>query len=421
MLLTCPRADHDNRQIGQPFIMAHLAGNFEAVHPGHFNVQQHHIRTPLLKQRDGFDAVFGNHHVHPLPLEQAGSHFAHRDRVIHTSTIRMLARGDTGVSGTEMTQLVGDEAIARTIDESTIRAAQRKAAVARTSGAPMQIDEYVVERELGRGAQSIVYLVRSQKLAGRYFVLKRPHLASTQMAAVSESLVRELARLAQIYHPNVINVVGRGTFDGLPYLVTDYLIGATVRGYFRPPVAPDHPALISLVRDVSAALGRLERQGLVHRDIKPDNLFVQLDLDPGARFNRTEHGSMLPLKTVLLDFGITVVESAEVDAMISGTPGFLPPEQFRGRRHPRSDVWSFAAVLHWILTGRTFFSELVRNGTLAELALETVSRPPPMDLLAERGVPSGVIDLLQSASSLDPDERPSASEIGRRYIAAVDG
>jgi len=176
---------------------------------------------------------------------------------------------------------------------------------------PKVIAGYELLKPLGEGGIGSVWLVRK---AGkeRYFVLKIPKAEALANAADDEregilaSFVSEAKALAGLYHPNVANIIDRGVENEIPYLVLEYLIGADLYFYSWAKLMTLFE-LRQVVVETCAGLTALHNAGLVHRDIKPGNIWLRLPLEGGVQFDAKKHrdpAHTQPLSSVVIDFGM---------------------------------------------------------------------------------------------------------------------
>ncbi|WP_235880384.1 serine/threonine-protein kinase [Polyangium aurulentum] len=292
---------------------------------------------------------------------------------------------------------------------------------------PKLIEGYELIKPLGEGGIGSVWLVRKPG-ADRLFVLKIPKadaLASAnddERAGILASFVEEANALAGLYHPNVANIIDRGVSGGAPFLVLEYLIGADLKQYAAARLMTLFE-LRQVVLEACAGLAALHGAGLVHRDIKPANLWLRLPLAGGERFDPQKHrdpGRVHPLATVVIDFGMVraIRVPPEVGGrFVAGTPGYIAPEQVLDpvELDPRADVYSLAATIYNVTTGRSFFDELSgRERILAHMRLDPFDDPERL-----RTFPAAVAKLLRAATTRDPAERPSPMEFGREFAAAL--
>jgi formylglycine-generating enzyme required for sulfatase activity len=221
----------------------------------------------------------------------------------------------------------------------------------------MNIPGYRIERELGRGGMSTVYLVEQESL-GRHVALKVMALAADR--SFGERFLREACTVARLTHPHILAVYDVGSAGHSYYLAMEYVPGGDLKQRLRTGPLPPQDALTA-VRQVAQALGYAHAQGFVHRDVKPENILFRAD------------GTV-----VLTAFGIA--NAVGSDTWIPGmgmsncTPHYMSPEQARGREvDGRSDLYSLGVVLFEALAGRVPFGA---EDTLA-IPDAHVNDPPP--------------------------------------------
>lgn len=200
----------------------------------------------------------------------------------------------------------------------------------------MQIPGYSIQRIIGHGGMATVYLAVQESL-GREVALKvlLPALALDPVAP--ERFLREARFAAQLHHPHIVAIHEVGTHEGTPFMAMGYEPGGTLAG--TPPGGIDPRVALRAVRDIASALDYAHKQGVVHRDVKPENIL------------RRKDGSC-----VLSDFGIAhalATQSGLTNEGTSvGTPHYMSPEQLRGDKvDGRGDLYSLGIVLYQLLTG----------------------------------------------------------------------
>ncbi|HSD19618.1 MAG TPA: protein kinase [Anaeromyxobacter sp.] len=253
-----------------------------------------------------------------------------------------------------------------------------------------RVGRFELLREVGRGGFGVVFEARDTEL-GRLVAFKamRPSLAR---ADVLEKPLREEAEAAaRLNHPNVVTLHDYGIHEGTPFLILELLRGETLQQRLRRgPMAPLEA--VRLARDVARGLAHAHANGVVHRDLKPGNVFL------------TDEGGVK-----IVDFGLAhLLDRA---SLAGGTPAYMAPEQLRGAPgDARADVFSAAVMLFQTLAGRLPFP--VVDGRSAVL---DPGPPPPLPL---HDPPPELAALLASALSKDPTDRPQSASA---LLAAVEG
>jgi len=293
---------------------------------------------------------------------------------------------------------------------------------------PKLIAGYELVKPLGAGGIGSVYLVRKPG-ADRYFVLKIPksdvlaNCNDVEREGILKSFVEEATALAGLYHPNVANIIDRGVATDVPFLILEYLIGADLKVYSTARKMTLFE-LRQVVLDSCAGLAALHSAGLVHRDIKPANLWLRLPLAGGVSFDPHKHRDpalAAPLATVVIDFGMVRASrvAAEVGGrFVAGTAGYMAPEQVLDpvELDPRADVYSLAASIYNVTTGRAFFDEIENH---RERIMAHMRQDPFEDPERLRDYPAELVRLLRAATAREPQDRPSPLEFGRAFVAAL--
>lgn len=293
---------------------------------------------------------------------------------------------------------------------------------------PKVIEGYELVKPLGEGGVGSVWLVRKPG-ADRLFVLKIPkadalaNANDTEREGILTSFVEEANALAGLYHPNVANIIDRGVSAGVPFLVLEYLIGADLKQYAGARLMSLFE-LRQVVLDSCAGLAALHSAGLVHRDVKPANIWLRLPLAGGERFDSARHRDpavVQPLAAVVIDFGMVraIRVPPEVGGrFVAGTAGYIAPEQVLDpvELDVRADVYGLAATIYNVTTGRSFFDEIdsPRDRIIAHMR-----RDPFEDVERLRVFPSAMARLLRAATMKEPQYRPSPMEFARAFAAAL--
>jgi hypothetical protein len=234
----------------------------------------------------------------------------------------------------------------------------------------------------------------------------------------------EMSRLAEVVHPNVVSLVDAGFVDEGAYIAVELIPGASLETILRTVGAIDLRFLGLILRDAARGLAHLHARGIVHRDIKPGNILVQLDGLEGD-LNEQSLANSVFIRAVVIDLGIsTEVSTATPDELaqdtLIGTPGYLAPEIARGLNtiSPALDVYALAVVAYEALTNSNPYLEdcdelttvLVRHGTMhlptEQLPQSALDKP-------------AFVQLLRDASALDPKLRPSMRDFLQRLGGAL--
>ncbi|HST62407.1 MAG TPA: TonB family protein [Longimicrobium sp.] len=270
-------------------------------------------------------------------------------------------------------------------------------------------DRYLVDEVIGRGGMGAVYRATDQRL-GRAVALKVimvPGADDGQHERLRRRFLREAQLAAGLRHTNVVTVHDFGTDDtlGLDYLVMALLEGEDLASRTAGGRRLSPAASLAVVSQAARGLAAGHRRGLVHRDVKPGNLFLEVD----------EHGEV---QVRILDFGIAQLALDEPAHTMAGrdalSPTYAAPEQLIGASGltPAVDVFSLAAVALYLLNGQRPFT-----GNAATQAAEAEAALAALDGLAE--VTPAVRDVLRRALEMDPLRRwPDAATFGRALEAA---
>jgi serine/threonine protein kinase/Flp pilus assembly protein TadD len=265
-------------------------------------------------------------------------------------------------------------------------------------------DRYTVDRLLGRGGMAVVYLARDRK-HDRSVAIKvlRPEVL---IGSGAQRFLLEIQILARLQHPNILALLDSGTSDEpspRPYYVMPYVEGETLRDRLtREGPLPVAEAL-RLVREIGEALHYAHGQGLIHRDVKPENVLLS-------------QGHAL-----VADFGIArAVGSAAGDRLTQhgmglGTPSYMSPEQVEGGHEldGRADQYSLACVLYELLAGQPPFTGPTAGAVMARQVLDPV---PPLTTLRP-AVPGGIRRAIERALSKVPGDRFATIP---EFLAALD-
>jgi serine/threonine protein kinase/tetratricopeptide (TPR) repeat protein len=259
---------------------------------------------------------------------------------------------------------------------------------------------YAVERELGGGGMSRVF-VAIERALGRRVVLKvlEPELATDVSA---DRFAREIHLAATLQHPNIVPLLTAGSIDGLPYYVMPFVEGESLRTRLVRGGALPAREVIAILRDVTHALAYAHERNVVHRDIKPDNVL----LTSGVA-TVTDFGIARALERAMTVRGTAPAAPPHLTQLGTalGTPAYMAPEQASGdpALDERADFYALGSMAYELLSGRTPFHGRSAMQTLAAHLVE-----PPRPLSEVRGdVPLALCDLVMWCLEKAPEHRPA--------------
>ena len=253
--------------------------------------------------------------------------------------------------------------------------------------------QYVIDRELGGGGMSRTY-VATERALNRRVVIKV--LAPELLAGVSvERFNREVLLAAQLQHPHIVPVLGAGDADGLPWFSMPYVDGESARARLaHGPLAIGE--VISILRDVARALAFAHAHGVVHRDIKPDNVLLA-----AGSATVTDFGIAKAISTIRGDAPGGTLTAIGTSI---GTPAYMAPEQAAGDPDVdhRADFYSFGVLAYELLAGRTPFHDLPPSRMLAAQLSEK-----PRDIRELRvDTPASLAQIVMRCLEKAPADRP---------------
>jgi TolB-like protein/tetratricopeptide (TPR) repeat protein/tRNA A-37 threonylcarbamoyl transferase component Bud32 len=262
---------------------------------------------------------------------------------------------------------------------------------------------YTIERELGGGGMSRVFVAEETSL-GRKVVVKvlPPDLAATVNV---ERFRREIQLAARLQHPHIVPVLSSGVSDGLPFYTMPFIEGESLRARLSRVGKLDVAEATRILRDVLTALSYAHEHSVVHRDIKPENILLT---GPFA---------------VVTDFGVAKALSASTAGgasittvgVVLGTPAYMAPEQAAGdpATDHRADIYAIGAVAYEMLCGERLFAGRPAHAVMAAHAVEVP------DSLTEKdsGIPTALADLIAKCLEKDPARRPQTEQ---EVLSALD-
>jgi hypothetical protein len=255
-----------------------------------------------------------------------------------------------------------------------------------------RIGDFRIRGLLGEGAMGQVYLAQDVTL-GRRVALKLIKRSVMQGDAVARFL-EEARATASFNHPHIVTLHAVGEHDGRPYLALEYVDGESLRARLAAGPLPVREALRH-ARAIAEAIAEAHRRGIVHADLKPENVVIPRDG-----------------RVRVVDFGLAKLAGGSPDASSSsGTPAYMAPERWRGAPPTGAiDVWSLGMMLPELVTGRRPLSD-------AELMRLPYSKAP----IELDGLPAAPwSQLVRECLARDPAERPIADDLVRRLTALLD-
>jgi serine/threonine protein kinase/tetratricopeptide (TPR) repeat protein len=262
-------------------------------------------------------------------------------------------------------------------------------------------DELEIERELGGGGMSRVFVAFDRPLNRRVVVKVLPDEITTVLSR--ERFRREILTSATLQHPNIVPVISAGDKGGLIHFIMPFVDGESLRGRLQREATLTPVSVVSIMRDVARALAYAHERGVVHRDIKPDNVL----LSGGT--------------AVVADFGVAKAFASAREGtgdhatltnvgMSLGTPAYMAPEQVAGdsKLDARTDLYALGALAYEALCGRPVFP---RESVAAVLRAHLTDAPEPPRRI-KPGIPGALEEAVLRCLEKDPSARPqSANEL----------
>ena len=268
-----------------------------------------------------------------------------------------------------------------------------------------KLGPYELIAPLGAGGMGVVYEARDIRL-NRHAAVKVLPADATRDFHCNERFEQEARAASALNHPNILTVFDFGEQDGIHYIATELVVGRTLRRVDRASM--DLHEVVRIAAEVANGLAAAHTAGIVHRDIKPDNIMVRPDgyvkiLD----FGLAKLISMNPLGAA--DTTLTVGMAATQPGAFLGTLSYMSPEQARGLPvDARTDVWSLAVIMYELVSGDLPF----RGNTSADTVVSILHHTPPSLRSLRDGIPEELSRIVSKAMEKRPGDRyPSAADM----------
>ena len=264
------------------------------------------------------------------------------------------------------------------------------------------LGRYSIEREIGRGGMGIVYLARDVALDRPVAIKLLPPLMAAEQH-MRNRFLSEARTAARLSHPNIIPIFSVEEIDQFVFFAMAYVDGKTLGSVLRQQGTISPSETIRILREVAWALAYAHAQGVIHRDVKPDNILIE---------NTTN-------RILVADFGIARVTKEQGltgVGEILGTAEYMSPEQASGEGvDQRSDIYSLGVVGFYMLSGRLPFE----GSTTREVLNKQLNEPPPLLSDVTTGVPSTLARAISSCLNKDRSERPDSAETFAEMMAGA--
>ncbi|HEX2170865.1 MAG TPA: serine/threonine-protein kinase, partial [Dehalococcoidia bacterium] len=264
-------------------------------------------------------------------------------------------------------------------------------------------DAYTIEGEIGRGGMGVVYRARDERLQRRVAIKVLPPEFAFQQD-IRERFTREAQTAARLSHPHIVPIHTVGEDQGLVYFVMGYVDGESVAARIRRRGQLPCEEVRRIMKETADALGAAHAFGVIHRDIKPDNILLE-----GTRG-----------RVMVTDFGIAKALSTTSGATLTGigvaigTPAFMSPEQAAGERHidGRSDLYSLGVVGYQMLTGTLPFNA----PSVAGILMKQITEPAPDLRKVRPDTPEDLALAVSRCLEKDPENRWPTADALRRAL-----
>lgn len=277
-----------------------------------------------------------------------------------------------------------------------------------TSGATRQdhvgqvLGDFRLLRRLGEGGMGQVYLAEQESLHRRVAVkLLRSDFAENELFL--KRFEAEAKAIAQLTHPNIVQVYAVGNVQGTRYMALEYVDGTNLRDYLNKKGPPELAIALTIMRQIAAALLKAAELGIIHRDIKPENILITRKVE-----------------VKVADFGLSRIVGDDVHltqtGTTMGTPLYMSPEQIMGKPvDTRTDLYSFGATCYHLLTGQPPF---MADSAMAVGVRHLTDEAKPIQELRP-DLPADLVQLVHRLLAKKPDDRPQTAREVLREIRRI--
>ena len=274
-----------------------------------------------------------------------------------------------------------------------------------------QLGRYTLVAPLGRGGMGGVWEVRDE--AGNSFALKSPAQGTEASPELMKRFAREVNAVRMLDHPNLVSAADVFVESGYLFLVMEKVVGKTLTmvNYDDGPLQARR-ALV-LARQILDGVGHAHEQGLVHRDLKPDNIMI-VDMGGWERAKIVDFGVVKLVGDAEAAMGGAKLTTA---GLVFGTPAYMAPEQASGKQiDARADLYAVATILFEMLTGRVPFDH---TDPMQQMRMQVKAPPPRLDMLAKGAAwcTTELAMFIDGGLTKNPDQRFASAQA---MIAALD-
>ncbi|HKV38031.1 MAG TPA: serine/threonine-protein kinase, partial [Blastocatellia bacterium] len=271
-----------------------------------------------------------------------------------------------------------------------------------------QIGNYRIVDYVGSGGFGSVFKAEDVNSPGRFVAIKELHKKHTRSAVIKQRFFQEALAMARLDHPNLPRLYTFGEDNGSYYLVMEFVSGSPLgEEIARGSIVPDRA--VAIISQVLEAVGYAHKNGVIHRDLKPDNILL------------TGDGDSLTVK--VLDFGIAKLVGGENLTLTGegfGTPSYMSPERIIGNAELdcRTDIYSLGIILCEMLTGNVPFQSSSTDPVLYWAEMRRMHESQPIPDVAPLGIPAGLDAVIKKAAAKRIQDRYATAE---EMLAAISG